>query len=547
MKKLLFASACVAAVAAFGDSYMCEGTYNATGLEGYTAGVGDVGLRNDNGVRYGEGAGPFFWWYQAKDSSTDGSTVKAYGIDDNLPAFDYTKLVPQEFIPVSGQTMPQNNYLELSTEGGTLWRSFTDTGDAQGLGAGFDMGEDGNYTKFYVDTMVQFTPTEDGGTPAVETEDKLAIWLNVVTSEETGEATTNLCVLAGDFYGAPQIHKVANAGNIKPGVWYRLTVKGIDDISNGNMHLPGFKVWIDGKLLTSTEAQAISDDDLEFLYDEGYLDENEVAEIQAGSVFASLRGSDASPIFQGIGFKGSGAIDDLVITDDEPNFIGAATSLDFTLSWGEGVSAVSYTIGNVTTPAVNGQKVECDAGAVVTINATPADWYVIDSASVAALTVDAADTTRTITASLAATPADAGATGLDGVTTEAAKAWATAKGLTPAGIGDCDFALNAYLMNTDLSAAPGLQITSITEVENGWQITVKGTQGDTTVSLAGINGQLNIKAAATLEGLAEAEATPVNLTADQFDEAGVATITVTGDNKNFMKATVGVKVAPAAE
>ena len=116
--------------------------------------------------------------------------------------------------------------------------------------------------------------------------------------------------------------------------------------------------------------------------------------------------------------------------------------------------------------------------------------------------------------------------------------------MTPALISDCEFAKDAYLMNTDLSAAPGLQITSITEVENGWQITVKGTQGENAVTLAGINGALQVKAAATLEGLAEATPATYEFT---VGENGEATITVTGDAKNFMKATVGAKTAPAAE
>ena len=463
--------------------------------------------------------------------------VKAYGVDDNLPIFDYKKLVPNEF---AAKGLTNDNYLELSTEGGTLWRSATQTDEAQALGDGVTLGSYGDFEKIYVDTMVQFTPTEDGGTPATEAADKLAIWLNVATNEETGEATTNLCVRAGVLGGSPQTHTITNAGEVKPGVWYRLTVKYVGDVTKRN-GFPGFMIWLDGKKLQS-DAVAIDEGTLNQLLSRGVLTAEEVADVNNGSVFGSLEGEGVSePVFMGVGFKGSGAIDDLQIGDEDPNFFTAAGSLDFTLSWGEGVSAVSYTIGGVKTAAVNGQKVECDAGEVVTIEATAADWYVIDSASVAALTVDAADTTRTITASLAATPADAEAAGLDGVTTADAKAWADAKGLTPALITACEFAKDAYLMNTDLSAAPGLQITSITEVEGGWQITVKGTQGDNAVTLDGIRGVLQVKAAAALTDLATATPATYGVT---LDENGVATIKVTGEAKNFMKATVGL---PAAE
>ena len=543
MKKLLFASACVATVAAFGAG----AAYNFTGFEGIDAGTGNIGLLTDNGAGTDSINSGFYWWYQDKESSTDGSTVKAYGIDDNLPIFDYRKLLPNEF---ATEGLANNNYLELSTEGGTLWRTAADRGTVPSIGAGVAMGELGTTDKVYVDTMVQFTPTEDGGTPAVEDEDKLAIWLNVETDENTGVATTNLCVLGSEmFAGAPQVHHITNAGEVKPGVWYRLTVKSIADITYGDSGFPGFQIWLDGKLLKSDKRAVDADDQM---YEDIVFNSNgkfDVQGIKDGSYFGSLEGNNSSPVFMGVGFKGSGALDDLQIGEEDPNFLSAAGSLDFTLVWGEDISAVTYTInGGTAQTATSGTAIECESGDVVAITATSANpWYAVDADTVADLTVTEAGTKRTITATtLVATPADAGATGLGDVSTADAKAWADAKGLTPAAIAGKTWALNAYLMNTNLDAEPGLQITSITEVEGGWQITVKGTQGDTTVSLAGINGQLNIKAAATLEGLAEAEATPVNLTADQFDEAGVATITVTGDNKNFMKATVGVK-APAAE
>lgn len=535
MKKLLFASACVAAVAAFGAG----AAYNWTGFESIPAGTGNVGLLNDNNQDSGQSSTGFFFRYQAKDSSTDGSTVKAYGVNDNLPIFDYNKLLPNEF---AAEGLANNNYLELSTEGGTLWRAATDTGavpfEDGGLGAGIAMGELGTTDKVYVDTMVQFTPTEDGGTPAVETEDKLAIWLNVETDEDTGVATTNLCVLGKEMFGgAPQVHHITNAGEVQPGVWYRLTVKAIDDITCGDSRFPGFKIWLDGKLLKSDKMAIAADDGTleDILWNgDGTFD---IQGIKDGSYFGSLQGllgeSDI-PMFMGVGFKGSGAIDDLQIGAEDPNFFQAAGTLDFTLVWDENISAVSYTInGGEAKTAVSGTPIECEADAVVAITATAANaWLEVDAESVAGFTVTETGKTHTITASEIASP-------IEGELTADVKAWATAKGgLTPDQITACTFAKNAYLMNTDLSAEPGLQITSITEVEGGWQITVKGTQGENAVTLAGINGALQVKAAATLEGLAEATPATYDVA---LDAAGVATITVTGDAKNFMKATVGVK------
>ena len=106
MKKLMFATALVASVAAF-----AEGPINATSFEGYTAngavvsaGGGDVG---ESG-----GTGNYFYY----EGDTDGSLVKTFG-GDNLALPGITR--PLYFASAS----PNANYLELSTEGGILWRS----------------------------------------------------------------------------------------------------------------------------------------------------------------------------------------------------------------------------------------------------------------------------------------------------------------------------------------------------------------------------------------------------------------------------------------
>lgn len=531
MKKLLFACVCAATVAAFADPL------NSIGFEGFEPGMGNIGSRTDAGAD--SVASGYLFAYEPANGSTDGSTVKVYGVDENLPLFNYNGQfgVPAAF---ADETLVQEKYLELSTEGGTLWRSATETtsdGQQRILGEGLylpDMGDDG---VLYVDTMVQFTPTEDGEIPTVDAEqDRIAIWLNVdATNEEN--PVTNLCVYANvmDRQGTstPEKFTISNA-NVVPGVWYRLTVKAIADISNGDEY-PCFMIYLDGVLLKS-DKQALTEDFVTKLLERNKITEALATDIRNGSVFGSLLGSEGEPYFRGVGFKGSGAIDDFQIDTATPNFIGAVTTLDFTLAWGEGISAVSYTIGGTTTAAVSGQKIEnVQPATAVTVAVTYAPWYVPAGETPTEFTVSAAGQTYTYAAQLAATPEAAGATGLDGVATADAKTWAEAKSLTPAQIAACDYALDAYLLNTGLEAKPALAVTAIEETEGGWNITVKATAGDATVSLNGINGVLKVKTAATLGALAEAEAAAYTAT---FDDAGVATIKVTGDNKNFMKATV---------
>ena len=530
MKKLLFACVCAATFAAFSDDVL-----NSVGFEGFTAGTTNIGNLNDNGQDTSQAQSGFKFVYESANGSTDGSTVKAYGTDENLPLFDYNGRwgVPAAFRDAE---LAQQNYLELSTEGGTLWRSVEDTNEIDGqrvLGAGWDMSAD--YPTLYVDTMVQFTPTEDGEIPQVTGEDKIAIWLNVDATDEENPVT-NLCVYAAvaDDQGGfePTKFTVTNA-QVEPGKWYRLTVKAIGDVANGDM-VPGFMVYLDGTLLKS-DKPGLTAEYVDVLGLEGTY----ATDVANGSVFVSLGGQDQAPVFKGVGFKGSGAIDDFQIDIATPNFLLSVGALDFTLTWGEGISAVSYTInGGEATAASSGTAVvDVEANAEVAVTVTYEPWFVAGADSAATtFTVTEPGQTYAYTAQLAATPEAAGAGAAFGdLTTAAVKTWADAKSLTPAQIAGCEYALDAYLLNTGLDAAPALAITSIEEVADGWQITVKATAGDATVSLDGINGALKVKTAATLGALADAAADTYTAT---FDADGVATIKVTGDNKNFMKATV---------
>lgn len=537
MKKLLFACVCAATVAAFADPL------NKVGFEGFTAGTTGIGEKNDNGQG---GDNDIFFMYEAANSSTDGSTVKAYGVDENLPAFNYNGQfgVPAAF---TDKTLAQNNYLELSTEGGTLWRSATQTSitdGVRGLGLGYNMATD--YPTLYVDTMVQFTPTEDGEPPTTSGQDKIAIWLNVDATTDEEHPVTNLCILArgfvkGSFDLTEAITFEVNNVDVKPGEWYRLTVQAIG-ATFGTMGYPGYLVYLDGTLLT-TKTPTMDPEDVDLYSGFLTIGENGAEKMKNGSVFISLLGTADDQTFKGVGFKGSGAIDDFQIDTATPNFIGAVTTLDFTLAWGEGISAVSYTVnGGAATVATSGTKVEVEANSAIAVTVTYAPWYVAGEGP-ASFTVTEPDTAHNYTAVLAATPEAAGAgTAFGELETAKVKAWADAKSLTPAEIADCEYAMDAYLLNTGLDDAPALAITAIEETEGGWNITVKATAGDATVSLNGINGVLKVKTAATLGALAEAEAAAYTAT---FDADGVATIKVTGDNTNFMKATVVAKTVDA--
>ena len=509
MKKLMFAAAIAASAAAFADPI------NSIGFAGYDLGATFTNGQaekdesgNDKAATYG-----YFCFYGDSDSSVvtnvNPSTTK------HTAAF---------------ATAEDAKYLALDTEGGTLWRSINtltrypidENNAVYSNGTARAVAETGTY----LDTLVQFTVTEDEE-PTVSPGDKLAIWL------QAGEGTTNLMVKAAvvNDQGTPTETTFTINATVNPGEWYRLTVKALADITD-NEGIPGFQIYLDGTLLTSP-TPTLTSEYLEILGPDD-VDDTHYADLAAGKYFASL--SSASTL-QGVGFQGTGAVDEIVWTEDNPF---STSTVDFTLTWDANVTAVSYTIDGATTTIADltalSAVVPVAPNTVVTVAATPAAWYTVSGTG--DVTVDAAKT-QAITTALAATPAAAGATGLPAsITTANAKAWAEAKNLTPAQIAACTFAEKAYLLNTDLTVEPTFAITAIEEVTGGWKITVEAKSGSNMVDLEEINGTLKVKTGATLEALASATSETIPTANLAFDADGKAEITITGTGKNFIKATV---------
>ena len=302
MKNLTFALACASTFALFAAIDAPKADF-----EGYAAGakVSDEVEPDSQSV---------YWLYDGASGSEDGSTVKAYG-GENLPA------------PAAGG----QNYLELSTEGGTLWRSLA-VGNTHGegidnkLGAAQALPADG----LYIDTMVQFTPTEDGGAPETTGGDKLAIWLNVDSSSGVAPVT-NLMVRAGfvDDNGATTVshksYKLITPSPVIAGEWYRLTVRAIKDVSKEGTDscITGFTISLDNSNPLSTDEDTFGKGYLDLSVDQdyGWLQNDEVTLnlLKSKTIFPSLLGKNTLSTLQAVGFKGSGALDNLSISETAPS------------------------------------------------------------------------------------------------------------------------------------------------------------------------------------------------------------------------------------
>lgn len=318
MKKLTFALACASTFALFAEI----GAPTA-GFEEYEAGA-----KVANAVE--PGSQSTYWLYEGVSGSDDGSTVKAYG-GENLAA------------PTTGDAAG-DKYLELSTEGGTLWRSLAEVKQMENGSATLGDAHTIDSEKgLYIDTMVQFTPTEDGGAPDTTGDDKLAIWLNVGLSGEV--PVTNLMVKASvvDDQGTrtPTTFTLTNAGAVKAGEWYRLTVKAIGDITETD-DVPGFQVFLDGTLMVA-DKMTVTEEYAELLGND---------DINSKTVFASL---SSAATLQAVGFKGSGALDNLAISEKDP-LPAPGETIDFTITAGANTTVAWSTDGKTWTDYVAGAQ-----------------------------------------------------------------------------------------------------------------------------------------------------------------------------------------------
>ena len=323
-KELTFALACASTFALFAVDITPKADFELYDVDAPVAGISDPN-------------GALHWIYTGSSGSEDGSKVQAY--ETQTPQYG-------------------SKYLSLSTEGGTLWRSLSSEnanvegtlGDAQAIPP----------TGLYIDTMVQFTPTEDGGEPNTDG-DKLAIWLNVETGEGLETPVTNLCVKAGHVYrdGSeavdPMTFVLEGTSGVVPGTWYRLTVKAIPDVTKSiadggrSTGVTGYQILLDGQAL-STKATVFESSYIDWAFDE-WLEDADKALLQSGTVFAGLDGFVTAATLQAVGFKGSGALDNLAITDEDPHASGSdpiPVTPQITLSATEATFSASLELPTVT-------------------------------------------------------------------------------------------------------------------------------------------------------------------------------------------------------
>ena len=261
-----------------------------------------------------------------------------------------------------------SKYLKVEAEGETVYRTL----DADGR-------LNDNYIRptddVVVDSLMMFSPADSLMAPKLDDGSKFAMWLY---AGEDG--VTNLYVTAGGGGVADSLCYEATNYCLGPGVdadtWYRVTVRVLKNITFDELRpYMGFVVFIDGRPMA-----CIDDDYAAKLPAFGRSTPLAAYLIQEKRLFpsivsASATRSDRAAGISGVGFRGTGMVDDIsiakagAITLDFSNMTNA-----FRFSWSDGVTGFKYRI--------NG-----------------ANEVHVDAASLAYLAIEGADTSAEVSVS----------------------------------------------------------------------------------------------------------------------------------------------------
>ena len=193
----------------------------------------------------------------------------------------------------------------------------------------------------YINTMVKFTVTPAGDNPTPVAGDKLMIYVEESPSATEGEPASNKLVIwaAADdnVNGGVCATKCVTTLTIDTTKWYRLYVESEvisagKNAANEDLYYPCFKISLaeQGKDLTPIASS------IEFL---PLIDlDDPTAYFPSLEILSSPDGV-VNPVITHVGFAGEGTVDDLAFGTVE-----TVTGIDFTLTLGTGVSAVTYTL-----------------------------------------------------------------------------------------------------------------------------------------------------------------------------------------------------------
>ena len=235
----------------------------------------------------------------------DGTTIPVaqYNKGEN-PYNNRPKRREDRFFPVEGPN--NNNYLQLETGGETLACT-------------------NENAHVFLDQLVKFS----GGREECQTNfvdgTKIAVWMSeFLLDETTGKTETNLYVTCakvseGDGSVTPVALKIK--GNYQLQTWYRLTINSLGTIYKKETGLSdrpraGFLVYIDG-----VRVKAEGEEAKNLIPYASEMTDAATNHMARGELFPAIDAADTT--FNSVDYRGAGAIDDVILDGEGPEFAQA--------------------------------------------------------------------------------------------------------------------------------------------------------------------------------------------------------------------------------
>lgn len=282
--------------------------------------------------------------------------------------------------------------IKLNTEGDTVQMRLTET-NTPNLWNGINFGE----KTIYIDTMMQFVPSEDPPGPGETTEAKLALYVDAATSnlvirhgmplytDGLGLVTDEWDIGLWMERGAPDVIDTIVSGRmIETGTWYNVKVVLQDCYDESVGAVQAFQVYIDGVAVTGAFGDDWATEAIDAINSVGpmVVDPAGTWFLSAASSGASSAGFADYRVLETLSFKGTGAVADISIYETPTYTI----TLDVETSGGGTGGTVTFHTIDGTDTNLLANLTEIAAGTEIMITVVTNPTYQIDS-----LTLDEVD------------------------------------------------------------------------------------------------------------------------------------------------------------